>query len=116
MRVWDAQGGRGIEPLNHDARLIVGGKIGRANHPVKSSLVKPIPRGVQETLGRSIILDALKETEEAGLFLVKIAIAEIVNGNDSSDHLASSFQEKETCLRVISEKSVVAFVEKFFLP
>ena len=40
--VYDVQGGRGIEPLNHDARLIVGGKIGRANHPVKSSFIEPI--------------------------------------------------------------------------
>jgi hypothetical protein len=116
MGVRDSQGGRGVEALNQEPGLIVGGKIGRTDHPVKSSLVKPIPRGVQETLGRSIILDALKETEKAGFFLVKLSIAEIVNGNDPSYHLASSFQEKETCLRVVPEKGVVAFVDKFFLP
>jgi hypothetical protein len=116
MGVRDSQGGRGVEALNQEPGLIVGGKIGRTDHPVKSSLVKPIPRGVQETLGRSIILDALKETEEAGLFLVKIAIAEIVDCNDSSDYLSSFLQKKETCLRVIPEKGVVSFVEKFFLP
>ena len=93
--VWDAQGGRGIEPLNHDAQLIVGGKIGRAGHPVKSSFVEPISSGTQEALGRSIILDALKETKETALFLVTLPVAKIVNRNDPSDHLASSFQEKE---------------------
>jgi hypothetical protein len=77
-------------------------------------LVKPIPHGTQKALSHPIILDALKETEEAGLFLVKIAIAEIVNGNDSSDYISSSFQEKETCLRIISKKRVVTFVEEFF--
>jgi hypothetical protein len=61
-------------------------------------LVKPIPHSAQEALSRSIILDALKETKEAGLFLVKIAIAEIVDGNDSSDYLSSPFQKKEACL------------------
>ena len=115
MGVRDSQGGRGVEALNQEPGLIVGGKIGRTDHPVKSSLVKPIPRGVQETLGRSIILDALKETKEAGLFLVKIAIAEIINGNDSSDHLSSFFKEEKARFRVISKKSVVSFVEKFFL-
>src|SRR6476659_7000174 len=108
MGVRDSQGGRGVETLNQEPGLIVGGKIGRTDHPVKSSLVKPIPRGVQETLGRSIILDALKET---GLFLVKIAIAEIINGHDSSDHLSSFFQEEKARFRVISKKSVVSFVE-----
>ena len=57
----------------------------------------------------------LKETKEAGLFLVKIAIAEIINGNDSSDHLSSFFKEEKARFRVISKKSVVSFVEKFFL-
>ena len=116
MRIRDRQGGRGIEALNQEAGLVVGGKIGRADHAVKSSLVKPIPHSAQEALSRSIIFDALKETEKAGCFLVKIAIAEIVNGNDSSDYLSSFFQEEKACFRVISKKSVVSFVEKFFLP
>src|SRR5215470_7841172 len=103
MGVRDRQGGRGIEALDQQTRLIVGSEIGRADHLVQSSLAEPIPSGAQELLGRSVIFDALKEAKEACLFFIKIAKAEIVDGNDSSDHLFSSFQKKEAGLRVVPE-------------
>ena len=116
MRVRDRQGGRGIEALDQQTRLIVGSEIGRADHLVQSSFAEPIPGGAQELLSRSIVFDAFKKTKEACLFFIKIAIAEIVDGNDSSYHLFPSFQKKEAGLRVVPEKGIVAFVDKFFLP
>ena len=116
MGVRDSQGGKGVEALNQEPGLIVGSEIGRADHLVQSSFAEPIPSGAQELLSRFIVFDAFKKTKEACLFFIKIAIAEIVDGNDSSYHLVTSFQKKETCLRVVPEKGVVAFVDKFFLP
>src|SRR5262249_47853082 len=115
MGVRDSQGGRRVEALDQQTRLIVGSEIGRTDHLVQSSFAEPIPSGAQELLSRSIVIDAFKKTKEACLFFIKIAIAEIVDGNDSSYHLFPSFQKKEAGLRVVPEKGVGAFVDNFFL-
>ena len=116
MRVGDRQGRKGIEAFDQEPGLIVGGKIGRADHPVKPSFIEPISGGAKKALRRTVIFDTLKETKEACLFFVKIAIAEIVNGDDSPDHLSSSFQKKKAGLRIVFEKQIVVLVDKFFLP
>ena len=106
--------GRGVEPLDEQAALVIERGVHRPADRRHALGMKPILRRIEEAAGRLGIVVALEEAEEAPLLLVAVDVAGVHDRRDPADVHPISSGEKRPALRPLVER-VRAEAEQFLL-
>ena len=80
------------------AEILIGGKVGRTANSDQALLAHPIARGIQQLVGCFWILEHLKESEKAHLFVLELYVAVVPDGGDGTYRLAIAARHKERYL------------------
>src|SRR6266849_5011991 len=87
--------GRRIEALNQDRTFIVGGKIHRADHPLKTLGAVPTGCRIEQPASDSRVVDAFKHPKKAQLGVVKFVVTRVIHRRDSPHHFAVPWRQQQ---------------------
>ena len=85
---------RRIEALDQQAQLVVQRRVGRPAQLVDALLGEPAAHGVEQAVGRLLIVDAVEETEEPAAFVVVDVVALVQNGGDPAADLPAAIGQE----------------------
>jgi hypothetical protein len=75
--------------------LVIDGRAGRAAHRRHPFSLEPFPRRIEQSIGHALIVDALKETEEADILPVFLVVIVVNDGADSSHDLPVPLRQEQ---------------------
>ena len=87
------------KPSISSAHLVVQRRIGRPAKTVNPLVGEPLPRGVQQAVGRRLVVDALEEAEEAATLPVAFVVPPVEDGGDPAADLAAARRPRNVCTR-----------------
>ena len=83
------------KPVDQQTQLVVQRRVGRSAEAVDVLLGEPLPHGVEQAVGRLLIVDAVEEAEEAAALVVADDVPLVQNGrNPAADLVAAIGQER----------------------
>ena len=86
---------RRIEAVDQQAQLVIQRRIGRPAQLVDVLVGEPLPHGVEQPVGRFLIVAAIEEAEEAAAFVVVHDVALVENRRDPpADFVAAQGQKR----------------------